>query len=225
MSTPIVYGINYISTLLQSSGLQLSSSSSASSILHSSTDPTASAMSANPASLLINSSTGRLYRKLDSGSSTNWEQVSPGVYAIATSTAGNTLTNANTNYFLDFPTTDTDSNSGITGAGSGVNTTYTNTWRYVTPYAGYYCVSSTIECQSATAYNLFSSIYLNGTSTNSGNNTSFAGTFSRTTIASAIIKCAKSDAISIGATSSIATRIQSTTAASNKVVIWMMCRS
>ena len=225
MRPALIYGIDGISTLLQSSGLQLSSSSTSSSVLYSLTDPTSSAISANPGSLLINSSTGRVYRKTDSGSSTNWEQVSPAVYAIATSSAGNTLSVANTNYFLDFPTTDTDTNSGITGAGSGVNTTYTNTWRYVTPYAGYYCISSTIECQSATAYNLFSSIYLNGTSTNSGNNTSYAGTFSRTTIASAIIKCAKSDAISIGATSSVATRIQSTTAAANKVVIWLMCRS
>jgi len=44
-------------------------------IISSTTDPTASAVSANIGSLLLNSSSGKLYRKNDSGSSTNWTEV------------------------------------------------------------------------------------------------------------------------------------------------------
>lgn len=44
-------------------------------ILSSATDPTASAVSAPVGSLLLNTSNGKLYRKLDSGSSTNWQVV------------------------------------------------------------------------------------------------------------------------------------------------------
>lgn len=44
-------------------------------IISSTVDPTSSATSANPGSLLLNSSTGKLYRKNDSGSSTNWTEV------------------------------------------------------------------------------------------------------------------------------------------------------
>lgn len=44
-------------------------------IISSATDPTGSAVSANIGSLLLNSSNGKLYRKNDSGSSTNWTEV------------------------------------------------------------------------------------------------------------------------------------------------------
>jgi hypothetical protein len=44
-------------------------------IISSTTDPTASAVDAPIGSLLINQTSGKLYRKLDAGSSTNWEEV------------------------------------------------------------------------------------------------------------------------------------------------------
>ena len=44
-------------------------------IISSTTDPTASAVSANVGSLLLNSSNGKLYRKNDPGSTTNWTEV------------------------------------------------------------------------------------------------------------------------------------------------------
>ena len=51
-------------------------------IISSTTDPTAVAVSAPIGSLLINQTSGKLYRKLDSGSSTNWEEVGSGVGGI-----------------------------------------------------------------------------------------------------------------------------------------------
>lgn len=46
--------------------------SSGSSVLSGTTDPTETATSGNPGSLYLNTSTGYVYRKTDSGSSTNW---------------------------------------------------------------------------------------------------------------------------------------------------------
>jgi hypothetical protein len=51
-------------------------------IISSTTDPTAVAVNAPIGSLLINQTNGKLYRKLDSGSSTNWEEVGSGVGGI-----------------------------------------------------------------------------------------------------------------------------------------------
>lgn len=47
-------------------------------IISSTTDPTSSAVDAVPGSLLLNTSTGKMYRKNDSGSSTNWTEVGSG---------------------------------------------------------------------------------------------------------------------------------------------------
>lgn len=51
-------------------------------IISSTVDPTASAVDAPIGSLLINQTSGKLYRKLDAGSSVNWEEVGAGVGGI-----------------------------------------------------------------------------------------------------------------------------------------------
>jgi hypothetical protein len=51
-------------------------------IISSTFDPTASAVDAPIGSLLINQTSGKLYRKLDAGSSVNWEEVGAGVGGI-----------------------------------------------------------------------------------------------------------------------------------------------
>lgn len=51
-------------------------------IISSMDDPTASAVDAPIGSLLINQTSGKLYRKLDAGSSVNWEEVGAGVGGI-----------------------------------------------------------------------------------------------------------------------------------------------
>jgi hypothetical protein len=69
-------------------------------IISSTTDPTSSAVSANIGSLLLNSSNGKLYRKNDSGSSTNWTEVGAsgqaGINYIANSNAATNTTGWNT---------------------------------------------------------------------------------------------------------------------------------
>jgi hypothetical protein len=47
-------------------------------IISSATDPTSVAVDASPGSLLLNTTSGKLYRKNDSGSSTNWSEVGSG---------------------------------------------------------------------------------------------------------------------------------------------------
>jgi len=64
--------------------------SSAPLLLNSATDPTTSATSANPGSTLINTTTGRSYKKLDSGSSTGWEQVNNGKFNYAINPSADT---------------------------------------------------------------------------------------------------------------------------------------
>jgi len=51
-------------------------------IISSTVDPTASAVDAPIGSLLINQTSGKLYRKLDAGSSVNWEEVGSGTGGI-----------------------------------------------------------------------------------------------------------------------------------------------
>lgn len=51
-------------------------------IISSTVDPTSSAVSAPIGSLLINQTSGKLYKKLDAGSSTNWQEVGAGVGGI-----------------------------------------------------------------------------------------------------------------------------------------------
>lgn len=226
MQRSIVNGTDYIATLIQTGGIQIGPSSSDISILHSTVDPSSTATSASPGSFLIQSSTGRVFRKTDSGSSTNWEHVAPTVYCSAYSTAGNIFVLANTTYFVDFPTIEADTNSAILGAGNGLNVTYTNTWRYVCPYAGYYLVSSIVQWTSNSAgQNFFSSVYLNGVAVHGGNNSNFNVSAIRDSVAYAIVKAAKNDIISIGAQETVANKPQTTTGPANKVVIALMCRS
>lgn len=47
-------------------------------VISSTTDPTSVAVSADPGSLLLNTTSGKLYRKNDSGNSTNWSEVGSG---------------------------------------------------------------------------------------------------------------------------------------------------
>lgn len=71
------------------------------------------------------------------------------IKARYTNSAATTLSNA-TVYFLDFPTKYNDSTGAVLGAGSGHNTTYTSTWRYVCPTPGSYFVAVTIATGSFT---------------------------------------------------------------------------
>lgn len=65
-------------------------------VISSTTDPTSVAVSAEPGSLLLNSSNGQLYRKNDSGSSTNWTTLGAGGQAgINYITNPDALTNTN----------------------------------------------------------------------------------------------------------------------------------
>lgn len=65
-------------------------------ILSGTVDPSSSATSANPGSLYLNSSTGLLYVKTDSGSSTNW---SLPVYTVGTQTIAGAKTFSNAAVF------------------------------------------------------------------------------------------------------------------------------
>jgi hypothetical protein len=53
--------------------LSIGKDSTAPTIINSTVDPTSTATDAEPGSLLLNTSSGTVYKKLDSGSSTNWE--------------------------------------------------------------------------------------------------------------------------------------------------------
>jgi len=91
-------------------------------IISSTTDPTSVAVSANIGSLLLNSSNGKLYRKNDSGSSTNWSEVGSG------GTAGiNYITNPNaeTNTTGWATYADAAGASPVDGTGGSPNVTWT----------------------------------------------------------------------------------------------------
>jgi len=62
-------------------------------IISSATDPTSVAVDASPGSLLLNTTSGKLYRKNDSGSSTNWSEVGSGGSGINYVTNPNASTN------------------------------------------------------------------------------------------------------------------------------------
>lgn len=92
-------------------------------IISSSVDPTSSAVNAPIGSLLINQTTGKQYRKLDSGSSTNWVEVGAGTSGI------NYITNpdaeANTTGWVTYA--DAAGTSPVDGTGGSPNVTWTRT--------------------------------------------------------------------------------------------------
>lgn len=52
--------------------------------------------------------------------------------------------------FMDFGNKQIDTHNAVVGAGSGLNATYTNTWRYVCPAPGLYRLTATLETASVT---------------------------------------------------------------------------
>lgn len=68
---------------------------------------------------------------------------------IATYTSTTTSNVTASIQFMDWATKIVDTKSAVTGAGSGLNGTYTNTWRFVAPRAGNYRVSYNIVATSA----------------------------------------------------------------------------
>jgi hypothetical protein len=70
------------------------------------------------------------------------------VSALYTTNAGNSIPNGGSGTFLDFEDKVYDTHNAVVGAGSGVNSTYTNTFRFVAPYSGKYRVSTGIAYAS-----------------------------------------------------------------------------
>jgi len=89
-------------------------------VISSTTDPTSSAVSAEPGSLLLNTTSGKLYRKNDSGSSTNWSEVGSGGAGINYITNPNAATNTTgwTTY------ADAAGSAPVDGAGGSPNVTF-----------------------------------------------------------------------------------------------------
>jgi hypothetical protein len=121
-------------------------------IITSTTDPTSSAVSANIGSLLLNSSNGKLYRKNDSGSSTNWTEVGSGSQTginyisnpnAATNTTGwSTYKETDSVTFQDTGDTVTLNSHGI-AAGSIVAFTSITSTTGISTNTNYYVVNPT----------------------------------------------------------------------------------
>jgi hypothetical protein len=121
-------------------------------IISSTVDPTSSATSANPGSLLLNSSTGKLYRKNDSGSSTNWTEVGAsgqaGINYILNPDAANGTTGWSTYKetdsvtFQDAGDTVTLNNHGI-AAGTAISFTSITSTTGISTNTLYYVVNPT----------------------------------------------------------------------------------
>jgi hypothetical protein len=123
--------------------------------------------------------------------------------ASAGSSAGNSIANA-TLTFIDFPTATINTHGAITGAGSGNNTTYTSTWRFIAPISGTYLVSANITVvQSAattTSLDTLCIIAKNGVGLLNGQRQNLASTVASTgygSNVSGLIKANAGDAISI----------------------------
>lgn len=113
-NSPTLFGPNDISLNLQS-GLQLSNAGST--IFSGTVNPSIVATSANAGSLYLNTATGRVYAKQDSGLSTNWVDV------LTANTGWSLLGNAGTNSALNFVGT-TDANDFAVRANNAVQLTF-----------------------------------------------------------------------------------------------------
>jgi hypothetical protein len=94
------------------------------------------------------------------------------------STAGNTLGNTSTVVYVDFPTKEFDTTGSVQGAGSGNVTTSGTGWRFIAPVSGSYQVNSAVSMVAASGTGspseITSRIYVNGTLTRRGDNTSYS---------------------------------------------------
>ncbi len=77
--------------------------------------------------------------------------LSAGDPILATYTSTSTSNITTSTQFMDFATKVIDTKNAVLGAGSGLNATYTNTWRFVCPRAGRYRVTHTLVATSAVA--------------------------------------------------------------------------
>lgn len=94
--------------------------------IHSSTvDPTSSATDATIGSLLINETTGNIYKKLDSGSSTNWELVEFGAGGINYADGSSSDFEANVGAWAAYA--DAAASSPVDGTGGSPTVTITRT--------------------------------------------------------------------------------------------------
>lgn len=95
-------------------------------IITSTTDPTTSAVSAEPGSLLLNKTTGFVYRKLDSGSSTNWTLVGSEAGGAKSYATGNNST-ADSALGSGWTTADVTAYPPTTYSGGTVTATFART--------------------------------------------------------------------------------------------------
>lgn len=99
-------------------------------VISSTVDPTAVAVDASPGSLLLNTTTGKQYRKNDSGSSTNWTEVGAGTSGI------NYITNPSAATNTTGWATYADAAGAIPVDGTGGSPTVTWTRSTTTPLRG-----------------------------------------------------------------------------------------
>jgi len=247
MAFPLVFGPNNIATLLTTdttvatniSTLQLvppaslvASTTTTPSIGYIKTDPqTGTLYTSTLSTLLYSQLTGKWYRRVNTSTSPSlaYEQITPYIACAAYSTAGNVHT-LNANLFYDFPTTEFNVGGGtILGAGGGINATFTNTWRYVTPQTGYYLVNWTLEWDNvpASLTQLMNTMaYVNGSlfsySMNGPSNN--GATMTRSSTACHLVRAtAAASVISVSAQFNASLPIsQSTSGPANKVSIMYM---
>lgn len=244
MSYPLVFGPNNIATLLPTdttvtttvAALQLSppanlvaATTGTPIVGYIKNDPQTGTIYASAlGSLLYSQATGKWYRRQSTSTTpaTAYEQVTPYICCSAYSTAGN-IHATNAILFYDFPTTQFNVGGGtISGAGGGINATYTNTWRWAPPQPGYYLVTCDLEWDSvpASTTQLLNIItYVSGTATAYGTNgpSNNGATMTRSSSLSQILRLATTaSVISIAAQFNQSTPIaQSTSGPANKITI------
>jgi hypothetical protein len=118
--------------------------------------------------------TGVTYNSVSTASNLHIERLSGPSQIAATetvaalySTPATTTINTATQYFLDFGTKITDTHGSVLGSGSGHNSTYTSTWRFVTPISGLYQIQSAVGSASVTGFDgtgerIAHTIYIDG---------------------------------------------------------------
>jgi len=141
--------------------------------------------------------------------------------------AGNSIP-ASTNTFIDYGNKITDTHNAVLGAGSGNNSLYTNTWRYVVPVSGRYLISSNlciVNAITTAAMEVLVSIFVDNAAQRSGSRTPLPTTSSAGVYACNVVSEIKLNAgqiISIGAFQSNAgstARNQEASAISNHISI------
>jgi hypothetical protein len=92
------------------------------------------------------------------------------VAASYNATTSGTLIN-NTPIFIDFDNRLYDTTSSVVGAGSGNNTNWQNTWRYIAPVSGLYSINSTVTVvfPANTLVDAIIGVAVNGTQVRRGN--------------------------------------------------------